>query len=278
MKLLGFNQGRNLVHFVRELDATEVADHEKFTPIIAEAKNRFNLFRILAQNYLEWKSYVDSLLNAKTMNDGGEMLQLDRLLLNYLTCAYTIQEHFKVSFQQRFRKNIVKQKENHDFIDGLCKNSWEFAFLLDFRGYVQHCGLGVGHFNRDVTNTSVTLLVSHNAAVLVSQAYTWRHSKLTGKEGDLDLVVLLQEFHCRMMQQYAPHMAKTLYPDLFPAAEFYGRLAEEVRRIDSNFRMVFHPTEIHAKTEGDKQTVTLNLIVIPNDVFAELGIYITKKN
>jgi len=110
MKLLGFNQGRNNIHFVRDLDATEVADHEKFTPIIAEAKNRFNLFRILAQNYLEWKSYVDSLLNAKTTNDGGEMLQLDRLLLNYLTCAYTIQEHFKVSFQQRSRKNIVKQK------------------------------------------------------------------------------------------------------------------------------------------------------------------------
>jgi len=129
-----------------------------------------------------------------------------------------------------------------------------------------------------VTNTSVTLLVSHDATALVSQPYTWRHSKLTGKEGDLDLVALLEEFHCRMLQQYAPYVAKTLYPDLFPAAEFYGRLTEEVRRIDPGFRMFFHPKEIDAKTEGDKQSVTLNLIAIPNDVFAELGIYITKKN
>src|ERR1700678_2160592 len=206
MQILGFNKARGLCQFVRDLDANEVANHDKFTAIIAEAGNRFNLFRVLGQNYLEWKSHVDSLLNAKTMNDGGEMLQLDRLLLNYLTCAYTIQEHFRVSFQRRFRKDAVKQKEYNDFVDGLCKQSWEFAFFLDFRGYVQHCGLGVGHFTRNVTSTSVTLLVSHNAAVLVSEPYTWKHSKLTGKEGDLNLVILLEEFHSRMMQQYAPYV------------------------------------------------------------------------
>jgi hypothetical protein len=235
MKLLGINKARNSVHIFRDLEANEVADHDRFTPIIAEAQNRFNLFRILGQNYAEWKSYVDSLLNAKTLHDGEEMLQLDRLLLNYLTCAYTIQEHFKVSFQRRFRKDKAKQKEYSDFVNGLCKASWPFAFFLDFRGHVQHCGLGIGEFHREVNATSVIVTITHDAAKLVPENKTWQRSRLTGKEGKLELVTLLDEFHARMQQHYAIYVAKTFFPELFPAAKFYSRLTEEVRRADPGF-------------------------------------------
>lgn len=278
MKLLGFNKARSNFHFFRDLEAKEIAHHEKFTPIIAEARNRFNLFQILGQNYSEWKSYVNSLLNAKTSHDGGEMLQLDRLLLNYLTCAYTIQEHFKVSFQRRFRKNAAKQKEYSNFIDGLCKASWPFAFFLDFRGHVQHCGLGIGEFNRQVNATSVIVTITHDAAKLVAENKTWPRSKLTGKEGKLELVTLLDEFHARMLQHYAGYVAKTFFPELFPAAEFYGCLTEEVRRVDPDLRMFFHKKDLDLKTEGDKQTLNLQLTFAPNDVFAELGVRVTIKN
>jgi hypothetical protein len=278
MKLLGFNKARNNFHFFRALEAKEIADHNKFTTIIAEARNRFNLFRILGQNYSEWKSYIESLLNAKMSHDGDEMLQLDRLLLNYLTCAYTIQEHFKVSFQRRFRKNAAKQKEYRDFLDGLCRASWPFGFFLDFRGHVQHCGLGIGEFHREVNATSVVLAITHDSAKLVAESKTWPRSKLTGKEGKLELVKLLDEFHARMLQHYAGFVAKTFFPELFPAAEFYGRLTEEVRRVDPDFRMFFHEKDLDLKTEGDKQTLNLQLTLVPNDVFAELGVHITRKN
>jgi hypothetical protein len=139
--LVGVNKLRGNFAEFRKLEANEITDHEKYIPVFIEAQNRFNLFRILAQNYSEWNSHVNSLLNATTSNTGNEMLELDRLLLNYLTCAYTIQEHFKVSFQRRFRNDEAKQKERSDFIDGLCKASWPFAFFLDFRNHVQHCGL-----------------------------------------------------------------------------------------------------------------------------------------
>jgi hypothetical protein len=278
MKLLGFNKARSNLHFLRDLEANEIAEHLKFEPVIAEAKNRFNLFRILAQNYSEWKSYIDSLLNAKRQNDGEEMLQLDRLLLNYLTCAYTIQEHFKVSFQQRFRKDAVKQKEHKDFIEDLCKISWPFAFFLDFRGHVQHCGLGIGEFSRQVNSTSVVLGITHDATKLFTVNETWPRSKLTGKEGKLDLVTLLDEFHARMLQHYAGYVAKTFFPELFPAAKFYRVLTEEVRKVDSDFRMFFHPKELDVKTEGDKQTLNLQFKLVPNDVFSELGIIVTQTN
>ncbi len=275
LQLVGLNKSRGNFHVFRKLEENEIAEHQKYTPIIAEATNRFNLFRILAQNYSEWKSYVNSLLNATTNNTGNEMLELDRLLLNYLTCAYTIQEHFKASFQRRFRSDDAKQKERADFIDGLCKVSWPFAFFLDFRNHVQHCGLGIGEFHREVNATSVIVTITHDAAKLVAENRDWQRSNLTVNHGKLDLVLLLDEFHSRMMHHYAGYVAKTFFPELFPAAEFYGRLTEEVRKPDAGFRMFFHPGELDMKTEGDVHKWELHLSLVPNDVFTELGLSVT---
>ena len=279
MQLIGLNKLRGNLSVFRKLEENEIADNQKYTPIIAEATNRFNLFRILEQNYSEWKSYVNSLLNATTSNTGNEMLELDRLLLNYLTCAYTIQEHFTKSFQRRFRNAEVKQKEFSDFIKELCKASWSFAFFLDFRGHVQHCGLGIGEFHREVNATSVIVSITHDAAKLIAenkdQRRSWSHSNLTAKHGKLELVSLLDEFHSRMMHHYGGYIAKTFFPELFPAAEFYGRLTEEVRKPDPGFRMFFHPGELDIKTEGDTHKWNLHLSAVPNDVFAELGLAVT---
>jgi hypothetical protein len=275
LQLIGFNSSRKNFAIFRKLEAKEIVEHKKYTPIISEATNQFNLFRILAQNYSEWNSYVNSLLNATTNHTGNEMLELDRLLLNYLTCAYTIQEHFKVSFQRRFRNDEAKQKERSDFIDGLCKVSWPFAFFLDFRGHVQHCGLGIGEFNRQVNATSVIVNITHDSSKLVAENRDWTRSNLTADKGKLELVPLLYEFHSRMMHHYAGFIAKTFFPELFPAAEFYGRLTEEVRKNDPGFRMYFHRGELSLKTEGDTQTTNLNLSLVANDVFAELGLAVT---
>jgi len=278
MKLLGHSAAPNHIQIFRDLEVSEVASHLKFTPIVAEARNRFNLFRILVENYTEWRSFLDSLLSIKPEQNKDEMLELDRLLLNYLTCAYTIQEHFKVSFQRRFRKDTAKQKDYAEFLDKLCATSWPFAFFLDFRSHVQHCGLGIGEFHRNVSATSVVLNVTHDATKLLEENKDWPRSKLTGKEGNLDLVTLLEEFHLRMLQHYAVYVAKTFLPEIFPAAEFYGRLTEEIHRASSDFRMVFHEEDIATKTEGDKHTLRLQLSFVPNDLFAELGIKVTLKS
>ena len=85
--------------------------------------------------------------------------ELNRLILNYLTLAYSIQEHFYVSFTQRFRKDLKKLEEYDDFIDRVSKASWAFAFILDYRGYVQHVGLAVTRNNRVASDTSVQIEV-----------------------------------------------------------------------------------------------------------------------
>jgi hypothetical protein len=113
MKLARYFGDITNIAIVRDLTEDELASHERFTPVVGEAMERFVLFKILAQNYAEWRNYVRSLLSAGVdpIGSGNERLNLDRLLLNYLTCAYTIREHCEVSFQQRFRNDKSEARE-----------------------------------------------------------------------------------------------------------------------------------------------------------------------
>lgn len=277
MKLIGYSAERQSFHIIRNLTNEEIANYEKYQPTLAEAHNRFKLFRILGENFKEWVNYINSLLTSQPRNDEFDWLQLDRLLLNYLTCAYTIQEHFKASFQRRFRKDTAKLKEYDDFVEKLCETSWVFAFFLDFRGFIQHCELGVGHYQRKTSSTSVKLNISHESTQLVAESKEWKRCKLTGKKGMLDLVVLLEEFHHYMLKSYGGYVAKTFFPELLPAAEFYADLTSEVLKIGPGYRMVFGDGEPQKRFEEGKQQMQLQLKLVPNDLLAELGFSISPR-
>lgn len=274
MKLAGYIGRLNNFTVLRDLRDAELAKHNQYSATVAEASNRLKLFRILDRNFRQWSDYLNTLLSTKPGDQDEEMLHLDRLLLNYLTCAYTIQEHFKASFWQRFRNDKAKKKEYRDFLDKLCDASWPVAFFFDFRGYVQHVELGIGFYSRDVSATSVTLTIIQDAALLVSESRQWKRSKLSGSE-TLELVPLLLEFHVQMSQSYAGFVVRTFFPELIPAAEFYGQLTSEVQQTNREFRMVFSEGEPEIRQEAGKTNINLNLVYVPNALFAELGIILT---
>jgi hypothetical protein len=134
----------------------------------------------------------------------------------------------------------------------------------------------VGQFNRQATLTSVTLNIACDAAQLAANSREWKRSKLTGKEGALELAPILQEFHLRMLESYGGYVAKLFFPDLFPAAKFYSELTNEVKKNGADFRMAF-TNKPDVKTEGDKQTMNLTFSLVPNDLFAELGVSVSVK-
>lgn len=272
MKLVGYIGQLNNFTVFRDLTEDELKNHRAFTSVVSEARNRLKLFRILDRNYQEWTDYLNSLLTMKRGDHDDEMLHLDRLLLNYLTCAYTIRQHFEVSFQQRFRKDDAKRVEYSGFLDRLCNASWAVAFFFDFRGYVQHVGLGIGFYQRNVSATSVTLTITHAASKLISESRDWKRSKLSVANGTLELVPLLREFHVQMLQSYAGFVVRTFFPELIPAADFYGGLTREVQQSNPSFRMVFTEREPEIRKEGRESQITLNLIYVPNDLFPEMGI------
>ena len=277
MHLGSYNSAKNHWDGLRDLTVEEVKQHDRFTPICVEARERLSLFRMLDRNYADWKSYLNRLLSVSFKEDVDVKEELDRLLLNYLTFAYAIEQHFNVSFRQRFKKDAVALKKYDDFLDRLCKSCWAFAFVLDYRGYVQHVELGISWNNRVVNDTSVRIEVMANAKSLLAASRQWERSGLTIEKGDLDLVRILKEFHIQMIQSYAVFVAKTFFPELQPASEFYSRLTKEVQERDPNAKMIlFTKKPESTRDEGGKVSVNWSLVYVPNDLFAELGIKLKK--
>jgi len=275
VKLVAYNLARQHITCVRDLQGTEDSSHSRYTPIVAEACNRLSLFRILHRNFLEWRSFVDDLLNTKTKEVDDTLDELNRLLLNYLTCSYTIREHFEVSFQHRYRNEPIKRDEYDKFVESLSMSCWSFAFFLDFRGYVQHRGFGVGHYSRRVDQTEVHVKIDIESADLLSESRNWKHSNLSVSHGTIDLITHLQEFHLCLLQQYAAYVARTFFPELRDAAEFYARLTAEAKRKDPFARMVFLEGTPQVIREESNINTTLNFVYVPNSLFEELGIKVS---
>jgi hypothetical protein len=116
-----------------------------------------------------------------------------------------------------------------------------------------------------------------NAKSLLAASRQWERSGLTIEKGDLDLVRILKEFHIQMIQSYAVFVAKTFFPELQPASEFYSRLTKEVQERDPNAKMIlFTKKPESTRDEGGKVSVNWSLVYVPNDLFAELGIKLKK--
>ena len=276
-RLAAWVENPRSVSDLRELTSDEVKLHSIYTPIVVEARNRLRLFKILAKNYDEWSAYIKRLLSADDIEHDDVQDELNRLILNYLTFAYTIREHFEVSYRQRFKKDVKKLEKYEAFIDRLCDKSWAFAFFSDFRGYVQHRGLAVGRFNRRVSRTQVQIEVAADASQLLSESREWKRSKLAPVRGTIDLVECLSEFQSQMLQNYALFVANMFFPELMPASDFYRRLADEVRANYPTATMIFLEGNAVAGSVDGKRTVKLKMALVPNDVFSELGIKVMQK-
>lgn len=276
---LGFqNQKRAHLEVVRDLTPDELEAHRSHTKVVMEARNRLALFRMLETNYREFRGFVDELLTLKREDQSNDGEELDRLLLNYLTFAYSIQQHFEVSFKRRFKKDEVAKKKYADFLDRLCAACWPFAFILDFRGYVQHVGLGIGNFNRNVTLSSVNVRITADPARLTRESRQWERSGLSAKSDAIDLLEILHEFHIQMLQSYGNFVATTFFPELVPASDFYGYLTAEVKQKDPEARMIFFEKEPEVmREEGGKFRINAQAVFPPNSLFNELGILRPKK-
>jgi len=101
MQLGSFSAATKEYALIRELTREEIETDTSFKKLVTETRNRLALFRMLDRNYAEWRKYLDRLLSPNFIEDVDGIEELNRFLLNYLTLAYSIQEHFSVSFRQR---------------------------------------------------------------------------------------------------------------------------------------------------------------------------------
>jgi hypothetical protein len=256
------------IHGIRELSEEEQNKLAAYTKLAASARNRFKLFTILKRNYSEWWKYTRSLLSPGDDLEPDEMLELDRLMLNFLSSAKSVLDHFKQEWIQAFRKTD-KEEDFMKFLKRLEDGCWAFAFFQDLRNFTQHCGLPVGNYSRNTTTSSVTLAIQADSDWLIDHYSRWEKSKLTKAHGRLDLLDLCREYFIRLQQDFGNFVATAFAPNLLEAHNFLAGLANEATKDhpDGIYRII---TQLDARPDG----LNFQFTTPPSDLLGALGIVV----
>ena len=217
--LAGFrNDGAVSIRRLRALTEEEHRLYTDFLSITVKARNRFRMFKLLELNYRAWDTLIKALLRPETLHE-DEMLELDRMLLNFLTSARALLDHFTQYYVQTHR-GTPQEDKFRDYLETVIIKDWAFAFFQDFRNFIQHCGLGVCNYSKHVGHRSVELKVEADAVWLLQHYNRWACSKLQISHGKLDLITLVQEYYFCADTQRGSISRESVFPKTSGCSQF----------------------------------------------------------
>jgi hypothetical protein len=268
--LAGWISKSNTFGVIRSLTPEEAELVKAFGKTYSAIEQRMNLLRITHRNFEELSRFTQ----CEGVPFSGSVdykLELDRLILNFLSAAYGLHEQFKTHLG---KQSDTEQAEFRQFVAQLEDDSFAYAFFRDFRNYAQHCELPVGTVNVHKTLSGTTMQVKHRVEDLLRDYKNWGKSKLWEKFGELDLVELATQYHEVLMTRYGNYISNYFLKPLFPIHEFAARLTAEVKAVNPEFEMT-----ICTRASGDGVTnAQWSCVGLPEDVFGSLGISVTPKS
>jgi hypothetical protein len=277
--LYAVQQGNNTVP-LRSLSEDDLQNLRVHNKLYFDARNRFELFEIMKRNYGEWERFIKSLEDPELRVRGDAMTELDRLMLNFLSSVNALFNHFKVHFS-RLAVGDDSKKKFKDYLRNLEKTNPTYAFFVDLRDFVQHCGLPVGHMERIETHPGkVTLTVTTEASWLAENCgdwrRTWRRSRLTKDSGCFDLISMMKDLRQLLIEDFGKFTASIYGPPLLETHNFFATLdidAEKAKGDGARMLLV----ESFESQPGEKGAVHFQIetSVLPRDVFKEVGITVT---
>jgi hypothetical protein len=272
--LAGFrNDGAVSIRRLRALTEEEHRLYTDFLAVAVKARNRFRMFKLLELNYRAWDSLIKALLRPETLHE-DEMLELDRMLLNFLTSARALLDHFTQYYVQAHR-GTAEENKFRDYLETLTTKKWAFAFFQDFRNFIQHCGLGVCNYSKHVGHRSVELKVEADAVWLLQHYNRWTCSNLQASHGKLDLITLVQEYYFVLIHSVGPFLARAFFPKLVDAHNFFATMGKEVGDAAPGHGAVLLSEFKPLTTDGERLNVQMTQIV--TDVFGDVGIKVERE-
>lgn len=258
---------------IRELSDEETQELEHHKSLWIAAKNRFVLFKILNRNYSVWVNYIHSLLTSGDNLNDDQKAELDRLLMNFLSSAKALIDHFKQHWVQKHRDS-EREKEFLDFTNRLCAEEWAFGFFQDLRNFTQHCGLPVGNYQRSCSDTSVELIIGCDSAWLCENYDGWKKSNLDSDDGFLNYVSLTRAYWARLNQDLGRFLSREFAPPLIDTHNFFANLQKESLAIKSDSKYgLITGYDVH----GENQ-FTYHWSSPPIDLFGDLGITVQQSD
>lgn len=194
---------------VRNLSKDEYERHVLSIIKLTKQSMEQQLYSIVELNYQDFnrqlQEYVkDDFELALNHPEAMEMvfLNLNRLLLNYLSAVKTYIDHTETRLSRTYGKESAEFKLFKSEIKKAFDDHFEYKFLYYLRNYAQHCGLpsGAVHTNSkgdENGNTINTLSLLFDRDNLLASFKDWRHveKELSEMNEHFDVMPLVKRQH-----------------------------------------------------------------------------------
>lgn len=190
----------------------------------------------------------------KLKHGAGVFLNVNRLLLNYLSSVRTFLDHSETLLKRKFGSESDQFSDYKRVTADIYDNSFPYRFLYKLRNYAQHVGLPIqniafsSEYQREDNLIKGTLNVSFNKEKLLSEFQKWGtvESDLKAIKGELGVMpIMLEMTHgIRLIEK---NIERICGSNLLIAANF---ITELVSGTLDNEGEVFIAYDIETNEEG----------------------------
>lgn len=256
------------LHRIRDLTPGEFAEHDAKLEEFIRLRRRFSLLHVAEQNFAALAGFLAQVSAAANLNGNKALAEANRHFMNYFSSAYALRQHLNTSLIRDFGRNSGQVIKFQKFLSMLEEKSFDYAFVQDFRNFVQHCGFPVGEMRRTENHQGRALSVKYSKAALLSDYNEWGKSKLAERpEGEFDLMVIVQKHHALVVREFSVVIQAEYGQNLDAIEAYFVGLHEEAKKIAPNA-----VAKIVDELPDNPYSGTVTFRDIPRNPLAELGL------
>jgi len=171
-------------HLIRQIATSEMCEIHKAMVYINDFGSCCNLYEICERNYTAIVSFYNQLRTnyLQNRNRADEfirdvVLEMDRLLLNYLASFKTFIDHLNT----RYSRPPLERYSYRTDLEIICSNCYDtnfyYRFFSELRNYVQHCDLPVGYVDIKEDSGHIDISICFDRDLLLSRFRKWKSVK-----------------------------------------------------------------------------------------------------
>ncbi|MDR6350687.1 hypothetical protein [Pantoea sp. SORGH_AS_0659] len=203
-------------------------------------------------------------------------LQLNILILNFLSSARILLEHFDTQIVREYSTQSVQYKDFKKTTAFEFDSKFSYGFLYKLRNYVSHCGMPPLSYNIsklfDDENHSqnVSLIINFNRDALLQRYDSWGAPVklgLTSQEKEFAAIPLFNENMYSLLKIYTEHTNQFVFPEVVIAKKF---LLQTIGESDDYADNNYHIGKI---TPKDETNVNIKLNTLPLSILSKVTHY-----
>ncbi len=170
--------------YIKPIDENAYVSFKESMDIIHEVDNSVDLFLILGNNYHEivdfhnghFRDFFDNFkepLQVESNEYTHLKIEVNRLILNYLSSFRMLIDHFDRIINKRFGKSSIKYSEFKNLLKTAYDEYFEYRFVYKLRNFCQHCGIPVTDFIIDNEDEFSSIELCFSKSYLLSEYDSW---------------------------------------------------------------------------------------------------------